>query len=208
MEISMRTRQHTKGFTLVEALVVVSIMAVLATVAVPNLAAAVARQRTVDTANTLVGSMHMARLEAVRRNVVVTVCRSTDPMAADQAGRACSNAVAGTVPAADWGAGWIVFARSGAANPADADPGVFEPGDTVLFRTAFDNVGVTRNVINANIGSGPIAFRGDGTRIGATAVFTVEYHQPADAFSAVARCVRVEGSDAARVTRSDSGVCA
>ena len=67
--------QHIKkaGFTLVELLVVMVVLAILATVGIPNFGPTVANSRVTSAANDLLGALQLARSEAVRLNEPVLI---------------------------------------------------------------------------------------------------------------------------------------
>ena len=97
------------GFTLLEALVSMAVVAILATLAAPaftNLKLDAMRTATV---NEFFHSLFLARSEAVKRGEVVSVCRSED-------GSTCA---AREQP---WTVGWIVFANLDRDEPAVRDP--------------------------------------------------------------------------------------
>lgn len=85
----------TRGFTLVEALSVAAVTAVLVSVAVPSFGGLLASSRTSTAANDLLGDLLLTRSEAMKRRLRVTLCKSGD-------GQWCS----GT---GGWQQGWIVF---------------------------------------------------------------------------------------------------
>ena len=88
------SRLRTRGFTLVEMLIVVTIVGILSGVAFPYLGTVADSIRMRWIANELLSSMHVARSEAIKRNSRVALCKSSD-------GNACANA-------GDWEQGWIV----------------------------------------------------------------------------------------------------
>jgi type IV fimbrial biogenesis protein FimT len=86
---------HTDGFTLVELLTVISIVAILAAVAMPGFRSTIAANAVSNAASTLSADLSFARSEAVKRGVSVTMCSSTDAST-------CADS-------ATWQAGWVVF---------------------------------------------------------------------------------------------------
>jgi len=87
------TRTHQAGFTLVELITVLSIIAILAALAMPELSGVLTEQRLRASATDLMSSVLVARSEAIKRNAQVEV----RPL------------VAG-----DWTQGWIVATTTGA----------------------------------------------------------------------------------------------
>ncbi|TNF61933.1 MAG: prepilin-type N-terminal cleavage/methylation domain-containing protein, partial [Burkholderiales bacterium] len=66
------------GFTLIELMVTITVLAVLLGVGVPSFQATIQGNRITTAANDLVAALQYARSEAVRRGVNVTVCSSND----------------------------------------------------------------------------------------------------------------------------------
>jgi type IV fimbrial biogenesis protein FimT len=88
------------GFTMIELMVVVIVLAVLVGVAVPGFQAVMNGNRLAGASNELVASLQVARMEAVKRNARVGMCLSAN-----------ANAAADTVECGSANAdGWIVFA--------------------------------------------------------------------------------------------------
>ncbi|MES2181370.1 MAG: GspH/FimT family pseudopilin [Pseudomonadota bacterium] len=83
-----------QGFTLIEMMVVISILAILAAIALPYFNDATLSSKLRSYANNFVASAHLARSEAVKQNAVVTLCVSAD-------GASCA--------AGGWQQGWIVL---------------------------------------------------------------------------------------------------
>lgn len=94
-----RQRAQT-GFTIVELMVAITVLAVLLGIGVPSFRLTLQGNRITTTANDMVAALQFARSEAVRRGVNVTLCSSGDQAT-------CS----GT-----WANGWIV------RGPDPADP--------------------------------------------------------------------------------------
>lgn len=83
-----------RGFTLIELMVTVSVIAILAMVAVPSYNEAMLGSKLNTLANNFVASAHLARSEAIKRNTAVTLCASSD-------GSTCT-------AGASWHNGWVV----------------------------------------------------------------------------------------------------
>ncbi|CAH1903697.1 Type IV fimbrial biogenesis protein FimT [Candidatus Nitrotoga sp. HW29] len=109
------------GFTLVELLVTIVILAILLSIAVPNFITFVQNSRLVGQTNDLVTSLNYARSEAIKRGVRVSVCSRLD-------NTTCSGATV-----VNWDTGWLVFVNPNNNAVADA-------GEMVLkVRQALEN---------------------------------------------------------------------
>lgn len=90
-----------RGFTVIELMVTVAVMAILAAIAAPSMTGLINSSRLSGQAGELTSALQLARSEAIRRNSQVTVCPSSD-------GTSCAASTAWTR--------WIVL---GAANTLD-----------------------------------------------------------------------------------------
>jgi type IV fimbrial biogenesis protein FimT len=74
------------GFSLVELMVTLAVVAILAAVATPSLVSVVNNNRLAAQSNEMVASLQIARSEAVRMNAQVSLCRSTNGTSCAAAG--------------------------------------------------------------------------------------------------------------------------
>lgn len=118
-------RPAVRGFTAVELLVTLAVVALLAAIGVPSFRSLSEGSRIEQGVGTLRAALDLARSEALARGRVVGLCRSIDPNASDPR---CSTA-SGAFGARDWAAGWLVFAKAPGNTAA-----VLEPGDALLSR--------------------------------------------------------------------------
>ncbi|HVS22888.1 MAG TPA: GspH/FimT family pseudopilin [Gammaproteobacteria bacterium] len=100
----------SRGFTLLELLVALTIGALLLTIGVPSFQNTIADRRLSASVNDLLTSFRVARSEAIKSAHYVTVCKSAN-------GTTCGNG------AVNWESGWIVFVNADVATPGTVDAG-------------------------------------------------------------------------------------
>lgn len=83
-----------RGFTLLEMMVALAVLAILAVVGIPSFNSARLSSQLSSSANEFVATVQVARSEAIKRNRSVTLCASAD-------GESCGSGD-------DWQDGWIV----------------------------------------------------------------------------------------------------
>jgi len=97
----MPSSYRQSGFTLVELMITVAVLAILLALALPSFQASIRSNRVATTSNELLGSLSLARTEAIRGLGAAGVCASDD-------GAACTATT-------DWANGWIVWREDRAA---------------------------------------------------------------------------------------------
>jgi type IV fimbrial biogenesis protein FimT len=123
-------KAKSSGFTLLEIMIVIALLAVLIGLGAPSMGEFIRNSRITGKANDLLAGLNVARTEAIKRHVPVTVCATADATAPEPACDAD----------ADFGE-WIVFVDDD-GNPAaasgDEGSGTFEPGsgETLILRSS------------------------------------------------------------------------
>jgi type IV fimbrial biogenesis protein FimT len=150
--------RRDRGFSVVELIVVMSIAAILMTVAAPSMGMFVRNNRLQAQALDLIRVMHLARSEAVKRKTRVVLCRSGNPSAAVPA---CGG-VANT-----WTTGYLAFA-SGDGNST------YEAATDELLRIGMP-AGNGLTVVTNSTSNNNLEFNFDGTtnESGGTARFAI-----------------------------------
>lgn len=97
------TGRRASGFSLIELMVTVAVLAITMAIAIPSFASIVNNNRLASEANALVGAIQYARSEAVRLNQRVALCQSANQTS-------CSNNTLWT--------GWIIYVDRGVAPDA------------------------------------------------------------------------------------------
>lgn len=102
-KLAVPGRDRQRGFTLLELMVTITILALVLSFGVPSFQQVMADSRRTSDVNELLLSLNLARSEALKRNQHVSICKSAD-------GAACGDV------ATSWNDGWIVFVNNGSAN--------------------------------------------------------------------------------------------
>jgi len=108
MESVVIVSAQQAGFTLIELMIVIVLVAIFITVGVPSFQNLVSDNRLSTQANRLVSSLQLARTEALKLGAPVSICRTTD-------GASCAGV--GTT----WETGWLVFVDTNANGDVDGE---------------------------------------------------------------------------------------
>lgn len=157
MNVSVRM---SNGFTIVEIMITISILAILTALAMPSLVQFMARNELVGTSNALISGINLARTEAVTRSTAVGICPSTN-------GNTCAGGA--------WESGFLVFVDddnnssfNGGEELIRAESGFTNPAITIAGTAGVDN-GITftaDGILAAVGGGGTIDLTHDTTSIG------------------------------------------
>ena len=112
------------GFSLIELLIVISLIAVLLGLAAPSIREFMLNNRMSAYANDLLGDLQLARGEAAQRGQMVTICPSTDSSAAAPT---CSGSTTA------WETGRIIFTER-TTGPGAGALRTFDPANEVLIK--------------------------------------------------------------------------
>jgi len=171
------------GFTLIELLVAVTILAILAQLAVPSFSYSISSYRISSQINGWVADAQYARAEAIKRGQTVTICLSAD-------GATCATG------STAWQSGWIVFADANGSAAVDA-------GETILrIQTPLLN-----NTFVADNNVAAITFNRDGFAVGLPAAdVTLTLHDSSND-PGLTRCVAVSTVGRTAVQRVGTENC-
>lgn len=140
-------RTRIQGFTLVELMVTIAIIAIVAAIAFPNFENSFRYNRVATTTNELIGSLSLARTEAIRNPRGAAICPSANGTSCDAAGA--------------WGDGWVVWID------LDGD-GQVDSGERVVRHVQARH----RTLVGGE--SDPIRFDNRGRTVGGARELTVE----------------------------------
>ena len=128
----MAKRGIGAGFTLIEMMVVLAVMSILLSLAVPAMSGVVMSIRLTAATNSFLSNLWLARSEAIKRNQTITLCRTASATATD-----CADG-------AEW-VHWIVVNGAG----------------TVLRRGSVSGAGSTI-FVSSTLADARLSFRGSG----------------------------------------------
>jgi type IV fimbrial biogenesis protein FimT len=146
--------RHTKerGFTIPELMITLGIVAIVLSTAVPSISTTIKNSRLSTHLNSVVGDIHFARSEAVKRDVRVILCHSMNPNATEPS---CGGSTQ------VWTSGYIIFADDG-----NNTNNVYNAGtDTLLRRGQEAAAGVnmrTNDTWNNNLELNPNGSTNEG----------------------------------------------
>ena len=133
----MGSLKAVKGFTMIELVVTMAVLAILVALAAPSFTSVINNNRLTGNANELLSTLQSARMEAVRRNAPIVICRNDTP----DTGTTCNTG------AGAW-QGWMSFVDNGGtvfnadgtvnvAGTGTASNGELEGNETVLYSGTF-----------------------------------------------------------------------
>ena len=130
----------SRGFTLIELMVAVAMIAILSAVAAPSFSEMMVRSAIRSASSDLGADLNVARAEAIRVGGRVSVCPRTSP----------TDMTCGS----DWSQGWLVFREAGST-----DIGTFQGADRLLR----ENTGIHQDLtLTRTAGTGAITFTPSG----------------------------------------------
>jgi type IV fimbrial biogenesis protein FimT len=106
-------KRHSRGFTLIELMITITLLAILLGFGIPTFRDFTRRNSVTSVQNDLVTAFNLARSESLRRNRNVSICASTDleTCAGDEE---------------EWNQGWIAFTDRSVAGEVDGDDEVLQ----------------------------------------------------------------------------------
>jgi type IV fimbrial biogenesis protein FimT len=172
-------RFSASGFTLLELLTAIAIVAILLGIGVPSFSEAMRRNRIASVTNDLSAAFALARSEAVKRGMPVTVCGSNIDLSA------CGDSM-------DWSGGLLVFHDdSGVA-------GTLDGSDEVIQKTP----GAVDKNVTLSTDRNFLTFRSNGSAVlPAATVSAITIVPNSGCTGTDARAVSVNGSGRSAVTK-------
>jgi type IV fimbrial biogenesis protein FimT len=173
-------RPASGGFSLIELLVVLTLIGIVTMLAAPSFNSAFLSNRLAGYANSFVASAQLARSEAIKRDRPVHVCRSSD-------GASCA-------AAGSWQQGWIVWSDDNANGALDAG----EPIVQIQQALSADYQ------LNSTAGGYDLVFQPVG---GGSSAATLKLCRAAPAAGAQERQIKIDATGRPAVTKTVTGTC-
>lgn len=109
--IKFRQSRHERAYSLYDALVALTVVSTVTTVAVPSFQQLTSSQRMSGAVNSLITALHLARSEAIKRRERAVLCPSID-------GRTCRDDISDETA---WEEGYLLYIDSNANREFDVD---------------------------------------------------------------------------------------
>ena len=149
-----------RGFTLVELMVTVAIVAILMAVGAPQLRAFLLKQQVAADIDNFMSSLQLARSEALKRNGMVSMCALANAAFTNSQDAACAAS-----NATDWSQGWMIYIDNSGGN------GYAKATDTVLKVERTIRAGSVTT--NSTASPGIVSFLSNGLATGSPGSFFV-----------------------------------
>lgn len=133
--VGPRGSRRRAGFTLVELMVTIAVVALLLTVAIPSFVDFLRRNQVSSVANEFLGAINTARATARARNTCVTICKTNDASAA--------NPVCNVASGSDWNTGWLIFTNLACTAALNAPDPATRAGEDYIDIRVGDPAGPT-----------------------------------------------------------------
>lgn len=175
-------RRVERGFSLIELMIAIGIVAITAVIAVPSFIGTTNRYKAMSEVSGFAGDLGFARSEAIKQGSSVTICVSSD-------GVTC-------LAANNWEQGWIMF----------SDPNANKTVGTIIRR---QKSFTTSDTFIADNSASSITYSRDGFTIGlpGTGVVTVTLHTtPTD--NQTTQCVAISKTGRHVTQAAGTGACA
>ena len=117
----------SRGFTLIELMVVIALLAIIASLAAPSLRAVVVRNKVANVGNEFAAALQQARALAVSRNSCMSLCAAS-------ANNATTCAAANAAVADFLANGWLIFQNPG-CDATKTDPAADAAGPVLQQRS-------------------------------------------------------------------------
>jgi type IV fimbrial biogenesis protein FimT len=178
--------KHSGGFTLIEILTVITIVAILVALGVPSYQYITNTNRISGEVNGLLGDMQYARSEAIKEGQTVTVCASNNSTATPPS---CSGSTS-------WDTGWIVFSDPNGNQTVDANETIIRVQRPFAFGDTF----------TANLTVSSVTFNREGFALGLPPIVTITLHA-ASANPSSTRCLQLTTVGQLSTEAAGTGAC-